>query len=66
MSGETEKTEHLTSLLHKTITASNAYAKGCDEKIVNEISDGIKVGHVKQLYSVSISNTRLVTNVLYT
>ena len=43
MSGATEKTEALSTLLHKTITISNTYSKGCEENIVNEISDSVKV-----------------------
>mgnify|MGYP001801234929 FL=1 len=43
MSGATEKTEALSTLLHKTIAISNTYSKGCEENIVNEISDSVKV-----------------------
>lgn len=43
MSGATVKTEALSNILHKTITICNAYTKGCEEKIVNEVTDSVKV-----------------------
>lgn len=43
MSGKTEQKDMINSLIHKTITASNAYVKGCEEDVINHLAECIKV-----------------------
>lgn len=43
MSGNMENMDSFTALLHKCVTASNAYVRGCDEDIVTRLKEAVKV-----------------------